>query len=361
MSESKKTLEQILNNQKKLEQQLAYIYKMLAMAENFFFPFKAQGLGKAKQKEALRQFQDMAKKQAIIKLDQCNSPNPAAFKTVHRNITLTAEPFFHFSDGERGHELLSIHDGKFSAIKFGLIDAQNNGISFKMKFGEELEMFLARARYALNEAIAFEQNHKTNDQEQYVEAYKPFKMGKYKGESPASLLFAGKTEELIKHRDFMVANLATYPNNARIIESINKSVKWYKEGKLENRQTAKMVMYRRPLWVNPYKHKGEKYFMSQQRITYFFGESFPCSIEAMEGYGDTIVKGNLRIPDKTKLKNMEARKSININLTEAELRDLIEQITMVKNTVAQFRMLQTLYPSMMLQMATQLQYQNDHR
>lgn len=349
-------LEQIIKNQNKMEQQITYLYKMLTIAGDFLFPFKMSDLDKPHQQQALQQFQEIKGKNNIIDLSRCDSPNPASFKTIHRNVTLTAEPFFNFTDGKRGQELLAVHDGKFSAIKFGIIDAQNKGISFKIKFGEELESFLARSRYALDKAIRFKGS---NQNDQYADAYKPLKLGKYKGETPAAMLFAGKEKELIGHRNFMEQNLSRYPKNVSAIQNIDKAIKWYHEGKLENKQNNKVIIYHRPLWVNPHKQRGEKYYMSQQRITYLFGEKYPCSIEAMDGFGYTVMSGKLRVVDKNRLKEMEDRKSVSINLTEPEFRDLIEQITTIKNTAAMLRIVQTLYLTLMMQMASQQVYEKN--
>lgn len=318
MIEEKDILNQILTNQNKIEKQLDHLNKKITLIEHLIFPFNHPNL------------------------KECDSPNPTAFKTIHRNITLTAEPILNFANGKRGHELLSVYDDKFASIKFGIIDTKNNGISFKIKFGAELEDFIAKSKYALEQSLKQKNTQKSTDD--YSDAYVTFKMGNLKGESPASLLFANRAAELMNQRNYMKEHLHQYPKNADWIKRIDQTIKWFKDGKLKNTASNKIEIYNRQLRVNPYKKKGEKYYTSAQKITFEIGEQYPCHIQAFEAYGDAVKKGNLLVSNK----NFIDKKSVSISLSEVELRDLIERITLINELISKLRMLQTLYPTFLL-------------
>lgn len=368
MSISESKLDQILENQRiaaqeqqKIEKQLRYIYKMLNTFQHFFFPFQKTKLNQLTNKD-FAQFDNFKQHNKLIDLDGYSAPNPMIFKTIHRNITLTVDPVFSFADGERGHELLSVHDDKYAAVRFGMVDAKKTGISFKIRFGEELEMFLAKARYALDQALYSGQQKGKQSDESFPGAYKTFQIGPAHGESAATLLFDNRVDDLREQRKYFVQNLEQYPKNAEWIRIIDTSCKLYKAGKLskDNAKNGEIEIYNRSLRLNPHKrhlrHK-EKYYISRQTITFHIGEPYPFKFQAYEAFSGGVKKGNLMVPTGERID----KKTVCVNLTEAEFRDLIQRISFMNQTIFMFRTLQTFYPAIMLKNEEIQKRQSSHK
>lgn len=249
------------------------------------------------------------------------SPNPMTVWAVHRNVTVTSQIVTQFTQGdELGSELLKIWDPKFAALQFGLINSEKKSGTMKIRLNDEYIPFLKEAEKALKKS-----EEGMSDEEAL--AYTPFGMGKYASESPATMIQKGMKKELQSQYNFFKENAERWPRNKLKMAGIQKAIQLYKEGKLK-KGSGSMILFSKPLHINPYKKSGDRYFVSSARISYMPGLQSPFVFEVQEGWAKGEKKGDspLLLPVSGTLQVQK----VAVALQKNEFLNMIEKI---KNTV----------------------------
>lgn len=148
----------------------------------------------------------------------------------------------------------------------------------------------------------------------------PFKMGTFAGKTPAQIILEkGSCDEVLKQKDFLSKNIAKFPANKAIIQSIDQAVKDFNAGTLSDTGSGGTEIFN----TGVTRHIGkpdERGFKKVYGIKIvYFDKKFTITIINLKAPVATNEKGQTIV----KLKEAEDKKTMSFDLSVNEYLSLI--------------------------------------
>lgn len=243
---------------------------------------------------------------------------------VRKNKTFAINSFLVKADGYEGESPYKTY-GKFSRYQFSIVDftsgerktvTSNLRISDIPIIKEKSLIALEKNMFAMNDINNYQSKANTVK----------FLSGALKGKTPAQVILEGQKEEIIRQRNFLIANLNKYPGNRTILEAIDEAINLYKQNKLEsNSISGQICIYNAGLHPLTRKKREDGYCQGyDMSILWVLGQSYPVTLEIKNFYADVVNlpdgRLNVRNIDKSSLLNL------NISMTDAEWMNIVDSI-----------------------------------
>ena len=255
---------------------------------------------------------------------------------VRKNKTFSITSYMYRANGQEEENPYDVY-GRFSRYTFNILDTGDmNGrkvakVNIKPS---DIADIVKRTEYAFKEHMDVE--NKPNVVATGATVNSPayavtFKMGAFKGRTPASLIAEGREEELLKQKSFLAANVGKYPANQQLINAIDDAFQLKANNQLnistDNENTGSRTINLFTSGLKPQQRKQRedgKCEVNEMRIDWQVGAKYPVTIEITNYYA-TVVKqadGRLNVREQDAM----SRVSLRATASEAEWMDILRKI-----------------------------------